>query len=91
MSKNSNSEYGIVSVMATKRGPAPKGDREQFTFRLPRTHLEEYRRRAEAAGMPLGDYLATRLAHDHDLGEPGYIRRQNQGQLPLEGITAMSA
>lgn len=67
-----------------RRGPTPKGDREQFTIRLPRTHLEMYRERARDAGLPLGDYLATQLAVAHELGEPEYVTRsRDQEELPI--------
>lgn len=69
----------------TRYGPVPKGDRQQLTFRLPRTHLELYRQRAQEAGLPLGDYLVLCLADNHGLEEPGYIHwpRKGQGELPI--------
>ncbi|MGL5827893.1 MAG: hypothetical protein ACRCYU_24285 [Nocardioides sp.] len=66
-------------------GPAPKGDREQFTFRLPRTHLAHYAAEAERAGFKhLSDYLVVRLAEAHGLDVPSYINRDKaQEQLPM--------
>lgn len=69
--------------MSSKRGRKPKGDREQFAFRLPRTHLEIYRKRALDAGMPLGDYLAIQLAAAHGFDEPAYIKRPDDAQEAL--------
>lgn len=75
-----------------RRGPVPKGDRDQFTFKLPKTHLEFYRDRAREAGLPLGDYLATRLAADHELGELGYAGRASErDQFALEGVPGRRA
>ena len=63
-------------------GPQPKGDREPFTGRYPREHLAIYKARAAAAGLPLGDYLATVLASAHGLDEPEYLSRNpNQPKL----------
>ena len=72
-------------MATTRRGPVSKGDRQQMTFRLPRTHLELYRKLAEDAGLPLSDYLALSLAQRHGLEEPGYIGwpRHEQGELPI--------
>lgn len=65
-----------------RRGPVPKGNREAFTGRYPAEHLDLYKARALAAGLPLGDYLATVLATAHGLDEPDYVHRnRNQPQL----------
>lgn len=71
--------------MASRMGRRPKGDRLQTTLRVPRTHMEVYRQRAEEAGLPLSDYLAVCLAAGHDLGEQelGYIKPKRQEELPI--------
>lgn len=61
----------------------PKGDRQQFTFRPPHDHLDHYRDLAAREGIPLGDYLALRLAQAHGLPEPAYLTR-NTDQLTIE-------
>lgn len=67
-----------------KRGPAPKGNRDQATFRAPADHLSEYRRLAQKEGIPLGDYIAQQLALAHGLDEPAYIRRvDHHPKLPI--------
>lgn len=69
-----------------KPGPVPKGARAQFTLRLPADQLEIYRQAAEDAGLALGDYIAERLAHVHELPVPEYVYRQRGGtdqQLPM--------
>lgn len=67
-----------------KRGPTPKGERRQVTFRAPTDQLEQYRELAEREGLPLGDYLALQLARAHNLPEPAYLRRpQNHPRLPI--------
>lgn len=53
-----------------------------FTGRYPSEHLELYKVRATAAGLPLGDYLAGVLAAAHGLDEPEYLNRnRNQPEL----------
>ena len=65
-----------------RRGPVPKGRREVFTGRYPADHLDLYKARAAAAGLPLGDYLASVLASAHGLAEPEYLHRsRNQPEL----------
>lgn len=66
--------------MAGRRrpGPDPKGDRVQFTARLPKTDLEHYRQEAERSGLPLTDYLALKLAEAHGLPVPAYLDRNTR-------------
>jgi hypothetical protein len=67
-----------------KPGPKPKGVRSQITLRVPVEHRKVYAEAAEAAGLPLGDYIALALALAHGLAEPEFIRRNtNQEELPL--------
>jgi hypothetical protein len=61
-----------------KYGPDPKGDRTQFTARLPTAHLERYKSEAESCGLALTDYLALKLAEAHDLPEPEYIADERE-------------
>ena len=71
--------------MAGRRpGPDPKGDRSQITLRLPRTHRTVYEHAAKQAGLPLGDYLALRLARAQGLDDPDYIAlKLTDEALPL--------
>ena len=78
-----------------KYGPDPKGDRTQFTARLPTAHLERYKSEADSCGLALTDYLALKLAEAHNLPEPEYIagererrrkrdaRRRQREELPI--------
>jgi hypothetical protein len=67
-----------------RSGPRVKGDRTPMHVRVPRTHRAVYERLAKKAGLPLGDYVALRLAQAHDLDEPEYINRSRQQlELPL--------
>lgn len=61
-----------------KYGPDPKGDRTQFTARLPTAHLERYKSEAESCGLALTDYLALKLAEAHNLPEPEYIADERE-------------
>lgn len=66
----------------TKPGRPAKGDREAATGRFPRAHLDTYKARAAAAGLPLGDYLALVMAQAHGLDEPAYLTKNpDQPQL----------
>lgn len=69
-----------------KPGPEPKGDRRQYTFRLPDEHFEHYKAVAKSYNVPLGDYLSEVLANCHGLPRPAYVERRARGQrmLPLE-------
>jgi hypothetical protein len=71
--------------MERKRpGPQPKGDRTPLHVRVPRAHREVYEAEAAKAGLPLGDYIALKLALAHALDEPEYVNRRNdQVELPL--------
>lgn len=69
-----------TQVPMAKYGPDPKGDREQFTARLPKDHLAIYRAAAARRGMPLTDYLAVKLAEAHELPEPAYVAAQLERQ-----------
>lgn len=66
-----------------RRGRRPKGTRVAFSFKLPKDHRRQYEHLAAARGLPLGDYLALKLAEVHGLDEPDYISRQDQ--LPMAG------
>ena len=72
-----------MSTLPRRPGPKPKGDRAPFTGRFPAAHLDIYRARAAAAGMPLGDYLSVVLATAHGLDEPAYVHRNNRNQPEL--------
>jgi hypothetical protein len=56
-----------------------------FTGRYPAEHLELYRHRAAAVGLPLGDYLAGILASAHGLDEPEYLHRNRDQPELLTG------
>lgn len=68
-------------MAGTRPGPHPHfSESAQFTFRTEKEHLEVYKARARAAGLPLNRYLAGVLAAAHDLecsAEP------DQQQLPV--------
>lgn len=72
-------------MAGTRPGPDPKGDRSQITARMPRDHRAVYEQEAIKAGLPLGDYLALRLARAHGLDDPGYLVPKLRGMeaLPL--------
>lgn len=83
---DSNSHYKYERLLnMARRGPIPKADRDQFTFKLPKEHLKIYRAQAQEAGLPLGDYLAARLADDHGLDLP-YVKRPDGNQLGFPGM-----
>lgn len=69
--------------MRSKPGPVGKGDRLQHTLRIPREHLEYYRRLAGAAGLDLNDYLVLKLAEIHELEIPTYLKGRDRTQLAL--------
>jgi len=77
----------MVGMNATRRkpGPRPKGVREQICARLPADHLAHYRQVAEDLGMPVGDYIALKMAEVHGWPAPEYINRDKKQQeaLPL--------
>lgn len=82
------SEPGIIQGMngngRRKPGPQPKGDRSAFTIRIPMDHRPVVEDAARAAGMSLGDYVATILAQQHNLPEPEYLsRNKDQRALPI--------
>lgn len=70
-------------------GPESKGDRRQFTMRLPAHDFAIYKAAADKQGLSLADYLAGVLAHGHGLPTPTYLYRHRrngqQPQLPLTG------
>lgn len=70
-------------------GRPPKGDREKFSFAMPRDHKRQYEERAAAANMPLGDYLAVCLAEAHGFDKPDYVfpkrAHDDQGELAATG------
>lgn len=81
-----------------RKGPHPKGDRVQFSGKLPRDHWAIYQREADKLGMPFTDYVAAKLAEAHGLPEPEYIavererihrrdeaaaRRRQREELPI--------
>lgn len=70
--------------MAGRRpGPDVKGDRSQFTTRMPRDHRAVYEWAARQAGLPLGDYLALQLARAHGLDDPDYLAPTLMDALPM--------
>jgi hypothetical protein len=77
----------MAELLRRKPGPVPKGDRSQFTLRVPKPHREVYERAALDAGYrSLSDYLAARLAEAHDLEMPKEyaLARHDRGEeLPL--------
>lgn len=74
-----------MSELRRKSGPVPKGDRSQFTLRVPTRHRGVYEEAAREAGYAnLSDYLAARLAEVHGLDIPSYVNRRNRAEeLPL--------
>lgn len=70
--------------MPKRMGRPPKGDRYPHTVRFPREHLAVYQRRAAAAGLALGDYVAREMALRHGLDLPPHLDT-DAGQLPLTG------
>jgi hypothetical protein len=64
-----------------------KGVRAPITVRVPPEHKETYLAEAALLGLELSDYLALRLAEQHALDEPLWIRRaadrRQQQELPL--------
>lgn len=76
-------------MASTRRrpGPEPKGQRRQFTLRVPVEQFEIYEREAASEGASLGDYLVAALARGHDLPEPTYVTQwpgKGEDMLPLE-------
>lgn len=67
----------------SKPGPPPKGDRDAYTLRAPREHMETYRAAAAAQGLKLSDYLALVLARSHHLDDPAYVHRAGPDQPEL--------
>jgi hypothetical protein len=45
---------------------------------LPTAHLERYRRIADELNMPLGDYVAIKMAEAHGFPEPDYIAAERE-------------
>lgn len=77
---------GAMSGLSGRRkpGPVPKGDRSQFTIRVPADHRPVLEKAAKEAGLPLGDYVAVVLAAKHDLPIPAYVNRdKGQEALPI--------
>lgn len=65
-------------------GPQPKGDRRQFTMRVPNDHWVVYEQRARLAGLSSADYIAAALAQAHGLAVPSYVvERLGQDELPF--------
>lgn len=75
----------VSSSIKRKPGPVPKGQRAQFTLRLPEKQLEIYKQAAAEAGLALGDYIAKALAESHKLPVPEYVHRRGRGEdtLPI--------
>lgn len=61
-----------------QRGRKPRGDRTATSVALPSDHLALYRLEAERCGLPLGDYVAIKLAEAHKLPEPEYIAAERE-------------
>lgn len=72
-------------MAGNKPGPKPKGKRTAFTVRYPDDHLAIYKHRAAAAGVPLGDYLAAKMASAEGLDEPEYLQRNRHQPALLTG------
>lgn len=71
----------IRMARRARYGPEPKGDRDHFNFRLPKSDLAHYRAEAERAGLPLSDYLAWKLAEAHGLPAPAYVTRSRRQEV----------
>lgn len=62
-----------------KPGPKPKGGHEpraQLTLRLPASQAATYKSAAARLGLPVGDYIAARMAQADGLPLPEYITDQ---------------
>lgn len=57
-----------------------KGDRHQFTVRVPADQAVEYQREAAKYGLKDSDYLALKLAEVHGLEPPKWLRSVDQQQ-----------
>lgn len=71
--------------MAGKPGRPSKGDRTAKTVRIPDHHLPKYQAIAQQLDMPLGDYVALKLAEAHNYDVPDYLvpADPDQFQLPV--------
>lgn len=67
------------SMDMARRGPAPSGRTADLKFRTWPQHMQHYRELAEREGVPLGQYLALKLAAAHDLDCP----EEDNDQLAL--------
>lgn len=81
----------------SKPGPKTRGPRKQFPVRMPSEQFLLYKRRAEAEGVSVSDYIVATLARAHDLPEPEYVtqareqarreaeqyREMKEGHLPI--------
>lgn len=60
-----------------KRGGQPsRGDRSNVTVRVPTEHRAVYEARAAELGIPLGSWVAIKLAEAEGLEVPDYIERE---------------
>ena len=86
-SPHSSFWIGIVLSMATqtKRGRKPKGQREAISAKVPTDHKPIYEEAADAAGIPLCDYVAVVMAKHHGLPAPTYLEvvDKRHPELPL--------
>lgn len=65
-------------------GRRPKGDRAAICAKLPVDHLAYYRQAAEDLDIPVGDYIALKLAEVHGWPVPDYITiNRSQEELPI--------
>ncbi|MBF4570788.1 hypothetical protein ITJ57_18625 [Plantibacter sp. VKM Ac-2880] len=58
---------------APKPGQQPRGTRKAATVRLPENTYEAYESSARDLGIPLGSYLALKLAEAHNEEPPQYV------------------
>lgn len=63
----------MAKLSRLKPGTRPKGDREAITTRVPPSHHSHYQERADALGIPLGSWVALKLAEIEELDVPSFV------------------
>ncbi|MGC9670981.1 hypothetical protein ACNTMW_31090 [Planosporangium sp. 12N6] len=70
-------------MAGNRRGRMNKGPRHAQTVRFPLEHFEYYAKQAQALRIPVGDFVAYRIAVCEDLKIPGAVIMAHPGLLDL--------